>query len=96
MLTGKPKEWRCPFCPRRPLLAMYGVDVDGRLYVHVKIERSGRTTTESVFKGGSVSIKCRDCYRWQDIVISGGRAVMEEIDPPHELEIGAPSAASGR
>jgi len=96
MAEPKKHEWRCMFCPRRPLLAIYGLDADRRLYVHVKIERQGRTVTESVHKGGSISIKCRDCYRWQDIVISGDRAVMEEVDIPDELRIGAPSVPSGR
>lgn len=89
-------EWRCSFCARRPLLAMYGIDLDGRLYVHIKIERQGRTVSESVHKGGIVSVKCRDCYRWQEIKMSSGRAMMSEIDEPEELDFRAPSHASGR
>ena len=40
------KELRC-FCARKPLLATYGIDTDGKLYIHVKIWKAQRIFGET-------------------------------------------------
>lgn len=54
---------RC-FCSRRPLLAKYGRDSDGLLFVHAKIYKQKRIYGEFVFTEGTVRLRCRECLRW--------------------------------
>lgn len=74
-------ELRC-FCRGEPLLAMYGIDTDGGLYVHVKIYKQGRVYGEIIYKGGIANIRCRNCLRWNRVVFVANSAKLEVTDPP--------------
>jgi len=60
------------------LLATYGIDSKGKLFVHVKIYKARRIFGELVIEGGIVKIRCRDCLRWHTINIVGNKASLEE------------------
>lgn len=61
-------ELRC-ICSRNPLLATYGLDGQGELYVHIKVFKQGRIFGELLVKRGEVKIRCRDCLRWHRVVM---------------------------
>lgn len=64
-------ELRC-ICSRRPLLATYGVTDKGDLYVHVKIFKQRRIYGEIlVTEGGRIQLHCRECLRWNAVIIRG-------------------------
>lgn len=85
MPTRRPtkNELRC-FCSREPLLAMYGVDEYGKIYVHIKIFKQRRIYGEAIIREGKVSLHCRECLRWHTVkIIQPGAAVLvEDTDPP--------------
>lgn len=56
------------------MLATYGVDSKGKLYVHIKVWKARRIFGEIVVVGGSVKLRCRDCLRWQRVNI-----IQEEV-----------------
>lgn len=94
-MTRRPtkNELRC-FCSRAPLLAMYGVDEHGKLYVHVRIFKQNRIYGEVIVREGRVSLHCRECLRWHTVkIIQPGTAVlMEDTDPqPTEPEASPPT-----
>lgn len=62
-------ELRC-FCAREPLLAVYGLDEKGKLFVHVKVYKQHRLFAETVTYGGEIMLRCRECLRWQKVVIN--------------------------
>lgn len=71
-------ELRC-FCARKPLLAMYGLTKEGRLYVHVKIYKQARIFGEVLVTDGTVELHCRECLRWHKVVMhQPGRVALEE------------------
>lgn len=72
-------ELRCAWCSRRPKLAYYGIDKDGNPYVHQKVYKQGRIYGESIARGGTLEIKCRECNRWNKIRITKSGEV---IRPP--------------
>lgn len=73
----------CCFCARKPLLAMYGVDEKGKLYVHVRIFKQRRIYGEVLVTEGTVKIHCRECLRWHTvIIIQPGQAQLEETAEP--------------
>jgi hypothetical protein len=76
-------ELRC-FCAREPLLATYGIDERGKLYVHVRIFKQRRIFGEVVVTEGKVSLHCRECLRWHKVVIKqpGEAGLIEQADPP--------------
>lgn len=82
---GTKNELRC-FCRGTPLLAMYGLDPDGQLYVHVKIYKQGRVYGETYHTGGVVKIRCRNCLRWNTVTFvvkaPQPQAHLEESTPP--------------
>jgi len=82
-------ELRC-FCAREPLLATYGVDAKGKLYVHVKIWKQKRLYGEIIAIEGTVKIHCRECYRWHSVIIRqpGSAVLQEEASPPDEAKDG--------
>lgn len=86
MSTGprREKELRC-FCRNEPLLATYGVDRRGKLFVHVKIYKQSRIFGEFVVEGGIVKLRCRNCQRWHRISIGGYSAELTPTQSP-ELE----------
>lgn len=68
----------CASCTRKPLLAYYGVDEKGELYVHQKVFKQSRIFGESVHRGGVVSIRCRECLRWTNVRIDGNREMVSK------------------
>ena len=75
-------ELRC-ICTHEPLLAVYGLDEHGELYIHVKIYKGGRLYAELVITEGKVQIHCRDCARWHKItILVSGQARLEEDRRP--------------
>lgn len=83
------KELRC-FCSRTPLLATYGVDEKGKLYVHVKVYKQRRIYGEIlVSDAATVRILCRDCIRWHTVkIVQPGVAKLEETEFPSLLGSG--------
>lgn len=78
-------ELRC-FCRGEPLLATYGVDEQGKLYVHIKIYKQSRVYGEVVVTGGPLRIRCRNCLRWHGVVFrTTGTVALEESQPPEGL-----------
>lgn len=61
-------DLRC-FCGRTPLLAIYGLDKDGNLFVHVRVYKGKRLYHESYTTGGVVKLRCRECLRWHRVLI---------------------------
>lgn len=76
-------DLRC-FCSRAPLLAVYGVDDDG-LYVHVKVYKQRRIYAEVLVTRGDISLRCRECGRWQHVVILDNKAELREAPVPASL-----------
>lgn len=80
-------ELRC-FCGRQPLLATYGVDEKGKLYIHVKIFKQRRIFGEILVTEGEVSLHCRECLRWHTVKIRpSGTPVLEENTDPAALPL---------
>jgi hypothetical protein len=69
---------RC-FCSRQPLLATYGLTMDGRAYVHVKVYKQRRIYGNLLILQGETLMQCRECLRWHRIRI-GERAKAPEFD----------------
>lgn len=61
-------ELRC-HCSREPLLAVYGIDGKGQLYVHMRVYKQNRVFGEMIATGGEVKLHCRECLRWHKVVI---------------------------
>lgn len=65
------------------MLAVYGLDGDGKLYLHVKVYKQGRIYGEMVVTEGEVKIRCRECLRWHRVVfVLPNRAELTESDDP--------------
>lgn len=62
------------------MLATYGIDSKGKLFVHVKIYKAKRIFGELVIEGGIVKIRCRECLRWHTIRVYQDQAVLQETD----------------
>lgn len=73
------KELRC-FCSRQPLLATFGIDDSGTLFVHVKIWKARRIFGELIMEGGPVKIRCRECLRFHTIHFHQKYASLETTD----------------
>lgn len=82
-------ELRC-FCRGTPLLAIYGVEPSGKLYIHIKIYKQGRVYGETYHTDGTVKIKCRNCARWQRVRIVSSEAQLVETEPPVVAEENRP------
>jgi hypothetical protein len=55
---------RC-FCAQSPLLARWGVDSSGVVFLHIKVYKQKRLYTEVIaHAGASLRVRCRDCFRW--------------------------------
>ena len=85
-------ELRC-FCARQPLLAMYGVTRENKIYIHVKIYKNKRTFGEILVTEGTVHLRCRECFRWQRVVIvEPGTARLRPESRPQALHHDPPPA----
>ena len=76
-MPRREKELRC-FCARDPLLATYGVDSRGKVFVHVKIWKARRIFGELIIEGCVVKIRCRECLRMHTINVVGTKASLQE------------------
>jgi len=77
-MARREKELRC-FCRGEPLLATYGVDKKGTLFVHVKIWKQNRIYGELIFERGVAKIRCRNCLRWHRIIFRESDALLSEV-----------------
>lgn len=79
------KVLKC-FCTRRPVLAVYGVNSQGKLFVHIKIWKQNRIFGEILVTDGTVKLHCRECLRWHTVKIrQPGTAVLQEDKEPVEV-----------
>lgn len=71
-------EIRC-FCTRKPLLAVYGRDESGELFIHVKVYKQSRIYAELFISADAmVKLRCRECLRLHSIKIVQGKPVLKE------------------
>ena len=78
-------ELRC-FCRRRPLLAVYGLDALGSVYVHIKVYKNRRIYGEVlVMQGSKISIHCRECLRWYTLEVGTSSPKLVETPPPDSI-----------
>ena len=86
MRERRHNELRC-FCARKPLLATWGTDENGKAYVHQKTFKQNRLFAESIVYSGEVKIHCRDCYRWHSVIFMSEAdvPVLKEDTAPREL-----------
>lgn len=80
---------RC-FCSRSPILAVYGLDDDGELYVHQKTFKGNRIYNEIFVKpkpGTTMKLHCRECLRWQEIRITlpSSDVALVTVDQPKAI-----------
>lgn len=68
MPRDRTEEFRCP-CTYHPLLAIVGIDQEGKGYVHVKAYKRQELITEVVVTDGVAHIRCRECLRFHTIRI---------------------------
>lgn len=82
---GNKNEMRC-FCTRHPLLAVYGVDDKGELYIHVKVYKQSRVYAELFISADAeVKIRCRECLRMHKIKIISGQPQLNETEDSMKL-----------
>lgn len=79
-------ELRC-FCSKQPILAMYGVDERGDLYIHLKVWKQHRLFGEIIVQGPArIQLHCRECFRWQNVTIRPpNKVTLEESKAPQFL-----------
>ena len=68
---------RCE-CSTHPLIAYYGRDEDGLAYVHVASFKN-RNPLSQVYSTDPVSIWCRVCGRWWNILIRNDKSEQVSI-----------------
>ena len=90
-MRRREKELRC-FCKSEPLLATYGVDRRGKLFVHIKVYKQKKIYSESVHMDGIVKIRCRVCLRWHRVNIVGNEADLVPTKRPETLPRETPVA----
>lgn len=82
-------ELRC-FCRRTPLLALYGLNRRGKIYIHFKVWKNRRLFCEMLVTEGKVQVRCRECLRWHTIVIRQPDDVkLVQTSRPDELRLEA-------
>lgn len=65
---------------------MYGVDKKGQVYVHVRIYKANRIFGEILVTNGTALLRCRECFRWQRVIIvEPGVAVLKTEPRPQAL-----------
>lgn len=79
-------ELRCT-CSREPLLAVYGLDDKGNVYVHIKVYKNRRIFGEILIHHGDVEMRCRECFRWYRLVIRNNHPTLIETDQPEAIEV---------
>ena len=77
-MTDRQNEIRC-ICGRKPLLATFGRDAHGKLFIHMKVYKQSRVYGEIfVSADAEVKIRCRECLRLQKIKIVSDRPLLQE------------------
>lgn len=80
------KEPLSCFCARKPLLAFYGIDDRGRVFVHVKVYKQNRIYGETLHYDGEIHIRCRECFRWHRVIFTKqSGAFLREDDTPESV-----------
>lgn len=80
MVTVRQGEMRC-FCSRHPLLAKYGRDAKGELFLHVRVFKQTRLYAEVVIGANAqVQITCRECLRKHRVKIIQGLPQLEAVE----------------
>lgn len=76
---------RCE-CSSKHLLAFYGVNQAGDIYVHVMSHKQGRPLSNVVIFG-DCEIQCPACYRWHSLTVrrDGKLDRYVNLDPPAEI-----------
>lgn len=77
-------DLRCS-CRRRPLLALYGMDGRGKLYIEIKVYKQRLVFGHVIvtLNDGAVKLFCRECHRWYVVtVVADATAVLQEIISP--------------
>lgn len=88
-MTSKTGEMRC-FCSRRPLLAKYGRDPKGELFLHIKVFKQARLYAEiRVSANAQVRITCRECLREHRVKIVQDAPRLEVIEKD-DIDAGVP------
>lgn len=86
-MTERPEddlgEIRCPLCERSPILATYGFDEKGRLFIHVKVWKAREVKADVYITGGEVTLKCYRCMRFHTVRIVGVRPVLRHARRPN-------------
>lgn len=68
---------------RKPLLATYGVNEDGKLYVHIKVFKQQRIYGEVLVVDGRVKLHCRECLRWHTVIfVQPEKAELKQDEEP--------------
>jgi hypothetical protein len=75
------------------LLAMYGLDDKGRVYLHVKVFKNRKVYGEILALSGEIELRCRECFRWYRVVIKPNQKphLVETPEPepmPQEAVVG--------
>lgn len=73
---------RCPLCYRSPILATYGFDEKGRLFIHVKVWKGREVKADVYVTGGEVTLKCYRCLRFNTVRIVHKRPVLSKTRRP--------------
>jgi len=61
---------RC-VCSGEPIIAVYGRDKWGKVYLRIKRWKQNRVLCEVVVTEGTVRVHCVRCLRWHKVVIRG-------------------------
>lgn len=74
-------DLRCN-CRTSPLLAKYGVDVQGKAYVHIKVYKQHQMISEVIINEGVVHLHCPKCHRWNRVRFVRQLAKLEQALRP--------------
>lgn len=84
-------DLRCE-CRRKPLLAIFGLDDRGKVYLHVKVYKGRRVFGEILVTQGEVELRCRECLRWYKVIVPArGKPELVETPEPQSPETQAPA-----
>lgn len=73
----------CPLCHNHPRLAGFGVDADGRLFVHIMVYKANQMKADVYVNGGTVTLMCYKCHRYHTIRISDSKPRLVCSRPPN-------------
>jgi len=103
-MTSAEKDIRCPLCVmpedfeypddwKPPLLATYGFDEKGRLYVHIRSYKAKSVRSEVFIRGGEVTLKCPRCLKYNTVRIVSHKPVLDRARRP-DISADNPPATS--